>query len=264
MQNSRPPLRRRIAQALFPRRRNRLLCYVNHYYGQDSAFRGKSTTQGPAVRRAIVRRTIDSIRSSGLDIDLKVCGIRDHGLVDINIAFTDLPDPRHLVYASIERMASQLDPYDYFLNIEDDIYVPPETLANAMDFDRSESRTEILHPNRMETDAGGQYCVDLRVIPGWTTSGRNYKGRRLAVAINPHSGLMFLSREKFFYARQQVDLSSRALIIGSFMASAYCNVHLPFTLWRSFDDPKFHTVEHLDLWRQELGLIAAETREPAP
>lgn len=241
-----------MIDAMFKRfigRQNRLLCFFNHYYNPGGPFRGKSATSNPEMRRAVVCNAMDCLRSSGFDIDLKVCGVPKCGLVDIDIAFPDLPDPRHLIFASIERMASQLHSYDYFLNVEDDIYVPRETLANAMEFDRTEGRTEILHPNRMETDAEGQYCVDLRAVPGWTTSRRNYKGRRLAVAINPHSGFMFFSRAKFTYAIQQVDLSFRSQIVGDFMASAYCNVHAPFTLWRSFDDPKFHLIEHMDRWQ---------------
>ena len=240
-----------MIQALFTRfirRQHRLLCFVNHYYNPSGPFRGKSSTNDPETRRAIVCKAIDSLRASGFDVDIKVCGVPKCGLVDIDIAFPDLADPRQLVFASIERMARQLNSYDYFLNVEDDIYVPRETLANVTDFDQSEGRTEILHPNRMETDAEGHYCVDLRAMPGWTTSRRKYKGRRLAVAINPNSAFMFFSRAKFAYAIQQVDLSFRGQIIGDLMASAYCNVHAPFTLWRSFDDPKFHLVEHLDRW----------------
>jgi hypothetical protein len=229
-------------------RKKRLLCFLNHYYNPNGPFKGKSATQRPEVRRLIVCRAIEQLRTSRFDIEIKVCGISEWGLINIDIPFTTLADPRHLIYASIERMVSQLESFDYFLNLEDDIYVPRETLVNAMDFDESEGCNELLHPNRMEIYQESKYCVDLRAMPGWTTMRRNYKGRHLAVAINPNSAFMLLSREKFAYAVRMVDLSFRGIIIGDFMASAYCNVHAPFTLWRSFNDLNFHFVEHLDRW----------------
>jgi len=153
-----------------------------------------------------------------------------------------------LIYSSIAHMASYLDEYDYFLNIEDDIYIPPQTVRNVFAFDETSGVSEVLHPNRIEFEDGAPFCVDLRAMPGWTTSRRTFARHALAVALNPHSGLMLLSRAKFAYAQQHVDFRRRERIIGDLMASAYCNVHAPFALWRSFDDIGYHTVEHLDRW----------------
>lgn len=75
-----------------------------------------------------------------------------------------------------------------------------------------------------------------------------FRGRLLGVAYNPHSALLLLSRRKFKYALDHVDLSSRRRPIANLPESAFCNTHAPFTLWRSFDDLDFHTVDRLDNW----------------
>lgn len=211
---------------------------------------GRSSTREPQVRREIVTRAVENLRTLPFDIDVKLCGLDGFALLELDLEFTPIEDPGHLVYATIERMALEINNYDYFLNIDDDILVPEQTLRNAMEFDRVASIAEILHPNRIEIDQkAGKYCVDLLAMPGWTTSRRRFDGRVLAVAANPHSALMFLSREKFLYALQHVDLSSRERLIAKLPESGFCNVHAPFTLWRSFADPDFHIVEHLDHWK---------------
>jgi hypothetical protein len=149
-------------------------------------------------------------------------------------------------------MAGEIPRYGYFLNIEDDIEVPAVTIANVIEFDRTASLAEVFHPNRLEIENGIPFCVDFRAVPDWTTSRRMFKGRRLAVANNPHSALMFLSQEKFRHACRHADLARRGTFYGGPMASAFCNVNAPFALWRSYDDLAFHHVVHLDPWMGPL------------
>lgn len=229
----------------------RVLCYINHYFNPHGPFQGQSARQHADIRRACVRQAILSLTSSEFDITLVVCGIPGHNLVPVDLEFTDLAHPTHLVFASLERMALEGERYDYFLNMEDDIQVPSSVLRNVFAFDRTCELDEVLHPNRMEADNEGTFCVDLVAFPGWSGHERKFADQQLGVARNPHSGLLLLSRPKFIYMRDTVNLGFRGQMEGfpgGPMATAYFNAHQPFRLWRVIDPHSDHVVHHLDRW----------------
>lgn len=221
----------------------RVLCYVNHFYGSSPGFGGKSTSQTREVRRAAVMRTLAALRALEAEVTIRVCGVAGQALVPLDVEF-QLEDPRLLVYESLVRMCGEREGFDYFINIEDDIEVPRATFRNVLDFDREAMVNECLHPNRLEHEV----CVDLQALPGWTLQERRFASHQLRPALNPHSALLLLSRAKLEYALRHVDLGFRGHVVGGPMASAYAHFHKPFTLWRCADDPKFHSVVHLDDW----------------
>jgi hypothetical protein len=230
------------------KKRLRVLCYVNHFYGEHPTFVGKSTTEPRDLRRIAVERTLAALRGLDAEIDIKICGIEGHALVPLDITFNPA-DSTHLVYESLAHMAGKVaDGYDYFLNIEDDIEMPPQTLANVVEFESSSLLNEVLHPLRIERRPEGPYLVDLAAMPGFTVQQRMWQGLRLSQAINPHCGLMLLSQKKFAYALQFLDLSAREVFLGGPMASAFAAIHRPFMLWRVFDEPTRHAVYHIDEW----------------
>lgn len=236
-------------QGLATSDRPRVLCYVNHYYGPPVTFRGKSTTQTKDVRRRVVERTLAALRALDGDVDVRVCvcGVPGRALVPIDVPF-DMDDPRHLVFESLAHMSRQLERYDYFINLEDDIELPAETFRAILEFDREALINECLHPNRLERREGQLRCVDLEALPGWNFQERTFRGRLLRTALNPHSALLVLSREKLGYALRHVDLDFRGTVVGGLMASAYAYWHKPFLLWRTADEPEAHAVVHLDEW----------------
>lgn len=227
----------------------RVLVVINHYYGAGKNFSGKSSTQNEEIRRGIVEKVIRSLQEIP-NVDIKICGMSEFSLFPVDIDLSFLHDPSFIIYESIEWMAAQINEYDYFINIEDDILLSRETFERVIDFDRVSVVNECLHPNRMETEEGGErYCVDLRAIPDWKGDyAREYQGHKLRVAQNPHSGITILSRKKLAYALQNTDVRSRERIVGHYMASAYANIHTPFRLLRSSDDFDWHSVTHLDNW----------------
>lgn len=237
-----------LAWKLNRSKKRKVLVVVNHYYGQGKDFKGKSSSQEPGVRRGIIERALKSLRNIP-GAEVVVCGINGKSLMPIDKDFSHLSDPSFLVYESIEWMASQVDKYDYFINIEDDILLTKETFDRVVDFDKSNSVNECLHPNRMEKDAGKEYCVDFKAWPGWTNIEKVYKGHILKVAINPHSGLSILSKEKLKFAMNNINLKRRDKIIGHYMASAYANLNSPFLLFRASDILSWHKVIHLDNWK---------------
>jgi hypothetical protein len=224
----------------------RVLAYVNHFFGEATPFRGKSTTQLPAERQRIVEQICQSLRQLPAKVDVRLCGDGRHHLLYPEIVFPRLLDPRHLVFASIEHQLQQADGYDYIINVEDDVQVPVATWQAIRAFDAENPVDRCLLPNRLEGTAESSYCVDLKAMAGWTDDNLTFQGRTLRVAINPHSGIAILSREKVQYARERVDLTRRDVLVGGHMASAYANLHSAFKLYRPFDDLRFAHVTHLD------------------
>ena len=227
----------------------RVLCYVNHYFGDPVGFDGRSTDTTNASRRSVVTACIDGLRALP-GAEVQVCGIEGRAIERIDIDFPAIRDaPRLLIYERLAHMAARLDEFDYFINVEDDVLVPPETFANVIEFDRGSLPNEILHPNRVEEDdAGRRFCVDLAAVPGWTYQRRTYQRRELRVARNPHSAILILSRDKFRYALQHIDLTYRGRFLRYEMDSALAYFHSPMSLYRPYEDLEFHTVTHLDRW----------------
>lgn len=227
----------------------RVLCYVNHYFGTPVGFAGRSTDGDHERRRSIVAACLESLRAlPGAEVN--VCGIAGNALEPIDIDFPQIrDDPKMLVYESLAHMAGRAGQYDYYINIEDDILVPGQTFANVVDFDAVSYPTEVLHPNRIETDDDGRvFCVDTEVMPGWTYQRRTYDGHELRVARNPHSAVLILSREKLDYALRHIDLGYRGRFLTYEMDSALAYYLSPFSLYRPYEDLAFHTVTHLDRW----------------
>lgn len=224
-----------------------VLAIVNHYYGKSRGFVGKSSIQDANTRRDLVNKAINELKTI-TNIDIKVCGIKNFSLVDIDIDFSHIVDPSFLIYETIEWMSRQVDKYDYFINMEDDILLKKETFERILNFDKTNTVRECFHPNRMETRNGKKYCVDLIAMTGWTDKSKKYNGIELKVALNPHSGIAILSKEKLQYAKKHVNFKKREKIIGHYMESAFANLHAPFQLFRSFSDISFHEIFHLDNW----------------
>lgn len=230
----------------------KVLAIVNHYYSKKNAheFPGKSAKQDAEIRKDIVGKVVNELRTIP-NVDVKICGIKGCSLFDVDLDFSYLKNPAFIVYESIEWMFSQIDEYDYFINIEDDILLTKETFRQIVEFDKTHLINECFHPNRMEIDEDGdEYCADFKARSGWENLQMNYNSRFLRVAKNPHSGLAILSKPKMIYARDYIDLKKREIIIGYYMASAFANVNSPFLLYRSFDDLSAHKVIHLDNWEE--------------
>jgi hypothetical protein len=237
----------------------KILCYVNHFYGTSASFEGKSSTQQSTKRKEIAEECIAQLKQLG-QVDVKVCGIEGHSLVDIDINFPELKDnPTLLVYESLNHMAQYINEYDYFINLEDDILLPVETFENIIEFDQNALVNEILHPNRVEIDDNGyRYCVDFYAGNIWTIQKKNFKKREFKVHINPHSGILIMRRDKFKYAIDNIDTGFRGIIIAKAMESAFAHFHSCFALYRSYDDLNFHYIFHLDRWMQSPRIFNRE------
>ena len=92
------------------------------------------------------------IRALPFDMEIRVCGFPDFSLLPIDLDLSEIREPQHIVYASIERMFKGLDDYDYFLNIEDDILVADEVIEASIAFNASSTLNEVYLPNRMEPE----------------------------------------------------------------------------------------------------------------
>jgi hypothetical protein len=243
----------KVTTRLKAHRHVRILCHVNHFFGSDTAFVGRSTVGDSGTRREVVRETLASLArinaQRNFSVDVRVCGFPERALVPIDTDLSYLDDPRLIVYESICRMFDQIDDFDLFLNIEDDILLTPDVVRSMLDFTQQSRVNEVFLPVRLERNADGTlHAVDQQSLPGWLGMKRNHRGLTLDVANNPHAGMMLLTAPQMRYAKRRIDLERREQFLGGLMASAYANVHQPFLLWRSRSDFAAHHVRHLDTW----------------
>jgi GT2 family glycosyltransferase len=228
----------------------RILCFVNHYYNptQTDGFKGGATTTNPE-REVIVKKVIDRVKSID-GCDVKICGIKGFTVpgVEVDFDFTGKA-PHHIVYESLNLMAKYTDKYDYFINIEDDIWLGDDVLRNIFEFDATGEINEIFLPNRIEITGKEWNLIDLSVTGAWTNIRKAYKGGMLGKSTNHHSGLLIMRTDKFKKAVGMLDKGFREIWFGGPMASAFAYFHTPFTLYRNFHPTKYHTVIHLDKWK---------------
>ncbi len=239
----------------------RVLAAIPHYFGQSNRAQDNhslhmANLQVPAVRRAVVDRTIASLRALAdgqlvASVEVVVCGIPARSLVPLDLDCSGISDPRLLVYDALDYLIARIDQYDYFVLVEDDIAVGSDVIRNAVEFDAESAINEVLHPNRIEEIDGERFVTDIRIRGGWTVQRKYFKGHTLGVAANPHSAIVVLSREKFRYCLQHSDRSFRGLFRhgtfdGGYMASAFANLLTPVSLYRPMDALDFHTVQHQD------------------
>lgn len=235
-----------FAKRLF-RRRPRILCLMAHYFGAGPEFIGKSTSSPAAARARFVRKAVRNLRAIP-GLELRVCSIPGYSLLPLDMAFSGLERPEYLVFEVLGAIDEELERYDYFMVVEDDILVPHQVLSNVMAFDREHGLQPCLHPNRLERSGERVDCVDLRAMPGWQEHGMRFRGVELRVARNPHSGFLLLSRDKLAYGLERIDRSYRGRFLGGFMSSAFAHYHRPFELYRPYRDLGFHYLIHLDHW----------------
>lgn len=240
-----------VKKFFFQKKTPKVLAIVNHYYGNAGEFVGKSSTQEADIRTNIINDVVNELKKIP-GAEVVICGISGKTLVKIDKDFSYISNPAFLIYESIGWMASQFDKYDYFINIEDDILFSKDAFERIVEFDRNNPVNECYHPNRMEYKNGKEYCVDLVAWPGWTNISKIYENHELRIANNPHSGICVLSKNKMAYAKRLVDFGRRDKIIGHYMASAYANIHAPFSMFRDFSNPSYHKVIHLDNWEPNI------------
>lgn len=237
----------------------KVLCCMTHFYAQlgsaTNAGLRKSESQAPELRREYINNSLRSCRAIAelpqvSRLESLVCGKPGLSLVPLDVALEE-PESRNLVYATIEYMVGRRDEFDYYILVEDDIIVPPQVLQNVIAFDRVSLLNEALHPNRLETRHGQRFNTDLRARSAWTVNKRSFDGHLLGVNANPHSAIFVLSREKFNYCAQHVDLTHRGALgfggfDGGFMASAFANFLGPMVLYRPYETVDYHYVIHQD------------------
>lgn|GEM_PF-3172719 len=161
---------------------------------------GSHESDNYSCRQAIIETTSASISNAldSLDIEYVITyyGVNDQ-FIKRSRVISEVSEPKHLPWFVIDKAFEQIDEYDYFLFVEDDIFVPLGLLETLINIDLNLELNEIVIPNRIETLSGNEFCVDMIAMPGWETEEKIYAGLRLRQARNIHSGFLLLSREKF-------------------------------------------------------------------
>ena len=228
----------------------RALCIVPHYFGPNPAFVGGSTDlANRAKRHRIVNRTIRQLRrlSAVIPFDIEVHGLAKASVVPIDVDVSSISsNPDHILWAAFRLIGDRLGAYDYFLVVEDDILVPRPTLHRMLYAAADLPENEILLPNRIVLIAGLPVVVDLTSIPNWTGYSRVWNGQTWHEACNPHSAMLFMSRQQMQHVINTTDFSKPEISIGYYMASCFAKAHRNFRLLRERTWLPRHFVYHQD------------------
>jgi hypothetical protein len=239
----------------------KILCFVNHYYGQTYSFSGgssSSTEDKAEKRKSYVLNTINQLKQNKYDIEVCVCGISSNSLINIDQKFDHIIDkPIQLIYESLNFFIKYLNNYDYFLNIEDDLIVPEDSLERLLYLDKEIHKSTVIIPNRMEHDLSGkEFCVDMYAIPHWRNRSLQIDNKIYKEAENPHSGFLFLSKEKLALSFSSIDLNFRGITIGKELESAFAHFHSPFTLYRPFNPLDSIKIIHQDKYKHSPNYLS--------
>jgi hypothetical protein len=239
----------------------RILAAVAHYFDVDGIRRGDFGSyqrENFISRSVIVDRTItllnESLAEFSMNFNIQVFGIENQYTRRPDVIL-DVADPRHIPYATIDAMYKKINQYDYFLFVEDDIELSPKTIIELMEINQHLDLHETIIPNRLEYLNGTAFCVDMIAMPGFKNGVKIVERHILAQSINPHSGFMFLSRDKFARAYALKVNSQPKIIIGDFMASALANIHSSLDVYRSIPTASSLSVVHQDSWSARMESI---------
>ena len=234
--------------------RPRALCLVPHYFGVGQEFTGGSTsTASRNGRRRIVERTVAWLKrlSPLFDPTVLVYGMEGQVLhpIDVDVA-SRISSPHFIPWTVFEDIGKELDRYDYFLVVEDDILVPVSALRRMIAARRDLADNEILFPNRLELLHGLPVIPDLYFLPRWTGYVRAWRRRQWHEAVNAHSAFLFMDRAQMTKALEATDFSKPEILKGSYMYmdAAFFAAHRNFRLLRERAIVPRHFVFHQDSW----------------
>ena len=239
----------------------RILAAIAHYFdvtGIRTGDFGSYQRENFDTRGLIVEKTIsllnESLSELGKNFDIQLFGIETEHTRRPDVIL-DVVDPRHIPYSTIDEMYKKINQYDYFLYLEDDIELTPITIIELKEINQHLALHETIIPNRLEYLNDTAFCVDMIAMPGFK-NGIKIVGRHfLAQSVNPHSGFMFLSREKFARAYSRRINTEPKIIIGDFMASALANIHSSLDVYRSIPSATSLPVVHQDSWSTRMESI---------
>jgi hypothetical protein len=239
----------------------KILCFINHFYGASNNFTGGSTSfnlENSNKRKKYVENTINSLKQLGKNVDISVCGITNKSLVPIDISFNHIENrPIELIYESLNKLKDYINSYDYFVNIEDDLILPKETFERIVDISKSLRINEAIIPNRFESDLlGREYCVDLYAIPIWEEEEKKINDNIFKIPLNPHSGILILSKDRLNYSFEKIDLLFRGITIGRELESAFAHFHSPFQLYRPFNPINYLKIYHQDKFKHSPNYLS--------
>ena len=240
------------------------LCLVPHFFGAGGYFGGSSSINAAKRRRRIVTRTIAQLKSLSVILDptVLVYGVGDQSLVtpDVDVS-ARLDTPLRLVWLLFQDIEQQLDAYDYFLVVEDDILVPRGVIARMMSAAPDLGANEILFPNRLEFLHGLPLVPDLYFLQKWTGFSRDWNGERWHEAANPNSGFLFMNRAQMTSVCARNDFTKPEVGADSYtyVDAAFSRAHRDFRLLRERTIIPRHCLFHQDSWsvRHKVRIITA-------
>jgi len=270
----------------------RILFTIAHYYGQtENGFYGSLAS--PAKKRLQVlvncvaalrqhfgpkqgltfsteRRITGANRGRDQKIEIVVCTDGDNHLLDHLpnglVRKRDVAgDPMLLGYGCHEVLAAEIDNYDYFCFLEDDIIInDPEFFQKLNWFETVANEESILQPNRFETLIGQpvdklyidgnlgkpQFSAQFQDITIDTNLSASHLGGQLNFqrVNNPHSGCFFLNQRQMRQWMDQPYFLDRSVdFCGPLESAATLGIMKTFKIYKpARENASFLEVRHGD------------------
>lgn len=234
----------------------KIFAAVPHFFDASGSYQngfGSHDTGNFMRRKSIIESTSvalsKALDSLNMEYTVTYYGLEDQFVKQVTV-ISEVSEPKHLPWFVIDKAYEQIEKYDYFLFVEDDILIPDGLLCSLIDIDLSLDSNEIIIPNRIEAHDKDEFCVDLIAMPGWETKEKIHAGLKLRQPRNVHSGFLLLTREKFSDAYKSRLYLEPTVIIGDYMASALANLSLTFQVYRAIPTSSALAVYHLDSWSE--------------
>jgi hypothetical protein len=227
---------RLFADSSLSAERPRLLITIAHITSLEEA----SDQRKAAPKVARLTHTIDGLLTSFAHCDAKIVVytlpqrhitpfLPQYQLDRITVQEVSDCDPMYIGFRAQDELASQVNHFDWFMFIEDDIVIHDSLfLEKVAAFHRAVPRKNVLlFPNRYEMYEGNKSYIDLTIDGNlaWNrVSSLVMNGIKLAECTNSHSGIYCLSRAQMHYwIRSGRNWKNRSIMVGPLeTAATYC------------------------------------------
>ena len=251
----------------------KILITIPHYYRQQATGAYASERTSEKARAAVVANAIGSLwanlagrtmivetKSGALvagperheaDIRIVTTG-SDHLVASLQATIplfrhvsTAIANPRLLGFECHRILAAEIENFDWFAYLEDDLILHDPLLIQKLDwFNRQFDGPNLLQLNRYEAGLGySRFYIDgpgrwkqLWSVPSPQTLEAEFLGRplRFELASNPHSGCFFLTRAQMrLWMRMPVFLDGDTSFVGPLESAASLGVYKAFRVYKT-------------------------------
>lgn len=219
-----------------PTKKHKVLVTISHITSAEEA----SDEQRAAIKTKRLKNTLDNLFNSfsHCDLQIVICTVPGRHITSylpqyqqeaISVYEAENKDPMYIGYTAQDILASQVDHFEWFLFIEDDIIIYDSWFLQKIEaFNRLSGRKNaLLFPNRYEMYNTRKSYIDLTidVEVAWNkVSSIEINGVRFSECTNSHAGLYCLSQAQMqYWINSGRHWKDRSIMVGPLESAAtYC------------------------------------------